>query len=217
MAHAFAEMFTPIPMAADDVRENAPIRYRLGEIEMCVPLFSMYRFKAFDRACRLLPYIIIDDQAIPFHKIMNLEGESGKLASTIRHTLQFWRNAGTLPGDIDDLAALVVLVSDPADPEHALRVLKSWIANTGCVIPVPDDARDLVNLRVAVHRWLQHTASMDDLALILDQIRSVNLTFKKKLLGVQVVKTKERDSTSPQKKLLSGLWKRSSENQQNGQ
>ena len=68
-----ARFLSPIPLAPEDVRMGAPVRWQLGCVEMTIPLFSLARWELFSRLVAAMPAVMIADTRVPFQYVMDLE------------------------------------------------------------------------------------------------------------------------------------------------
>lgn len=192
----------PLPYPEAEALAETPVLWQLGPITLRVPLFSFHKLKRFNQLAGLLK--VTPPQEIPL-SLLNLmtQGQTGGDMASLKTTLTHWQADPTLGGfDIDTLAALLLSVSDPVDPESAAENLRAWGQENGVDLDVPNDPRRQPQaMRQALATLAQHELSVSDAVALIEKLVEVNARTEKKRRG----ENGARREVSPRKALWSQL------------
>jgi hypothetical protein len=184
MSLILAELKSPIPLPEADILLGSPSRWRMGDLDMIVAPFTLHRFRLFDRSIRIMPFLTIDNERVPFHTLMNDSEPEERAKHQILQTIQAWKEERRLRRHIADLLALLIAVSDPAYPDIAASFLLDWGSANGIQFPPNLSRQSPIDLREALYTYAQHKLEFASVGPLLIALRQANIEFKKKVSAI---------------------------------
>lgn len=211
------ELLFSVPLSEDKMHSSSPIRWKVGGLVMETNLFTYHKLELFNAYASMIKMYEAQNRAqytlqqfLELLISVNRESQKENEDDAKRYILDGLIDAKEAFGHLpESVVELIVVVSKPADLVESYHIYSEWHEQhtDWGIIPIFEEWEHSQTIREkCLTNFLKYHLDIDCCLDLLETIQRVNVTIKKKHLGI---KTAEKpDALAVFKNRLSSLYQR---------